>query len=67
MTLSSDRHRLSSVTPTRVLLSVQVKPESKAALAKLANEMALTLSDVSRMCLAKGMEVVQAEYRARRK
>lgn len=51
----------------RVLLSIKVKPESKAALARVAQEMSLTLSEVARMALSKGLAAIESERNYRRK
>lgn len=47
----------------RVLINVRVKPESKARIIRLAARLDLTLSDVARMAMAKGLDVLEQELR----
>lgn len=49
---------------SRELLSVQVKPESKARIRALADQMELKISDIARMALARGLDVLEAELGA---
>lgn len=47
----------------RVLINVRVKPEAKAAMDQLAAKMDLTLSDIARLAMAKGLPILERELR----
>lgn len=49
------------MTTERVLINVRVRPESKARMEALATKLDLTLSDIARMALGRGLPIIERE------
>lgn len=50
--------------PIRVLINVRVRPEAKAKMEALALKLDMTLSDIARLAMAKGLPLVEKDLQS---